>query len=111
MEAGTSIKNVTSSVALEIAGFVKFTFIGYFTIGLSLGVLPVFIHNRLGYSAMIAGVVISLQYLSTFLFRGYAGSIIDKKGPKPAVLSGMTGFAISGLFLCIAFLLKEHREL
>jgi MFS family permease len=60
---------------------------------------------------MIAGVVISLQYLSTFLFRGYAGGIIDKKGPKPAVLFGMTGFAISGLFLCIAFLLKEHREL
>jgi MFS family permease len=111
MEAGSSVKSATSSVALEIAGFVKFTFIGYFTIGLSLGVLPIFIHNQLGYSAMIAGVVISLQYLSTFLFRGYAGGIIDKKGPKPAVLSGMTGFAISGFFLCIAFLLKEHREL
>lgn len=84
---------------------------GYFTIGLSLGVLPVFIHNQLGYSAMVAGVVISLQYLSTFLFRGYAGNIIDKKGPKPAVITGMMGFALSGLFLCAAFLLKEHREI
>ncbi|UOE46309.1 MFS transporter [Mucilaginibacter sp. SMC90] len=111
MEAGSSIKSAASSIALEIAGFVKFTFIGYFTIGLSLGVLPVFIHNQLGYSAMIAGVVISLQYLSTFLFRGYAGNIIDKKGPKPAVLSGMTGFAISGLVLCLAFLFKEHHDL
>lgn len=111
MEAGSSIKSRTSSIALEIAGFVKFTFIGYFTIGLSLGVLPVFIHNQLGYNAMVAGVVISLQYLSTFLFRGYAGNIIDKKGPKTAVLSGMTGFAISGLFLFVAFLLKDHREL
>jgi len=84
---------------------------GYFTIGLSLGVLPVFIHNQLGFSAMIAGIVISLQYLSTFLFRGYAGSIIDKKGPKTAVLSGLTGFAISGLFLCVAFLFKGQHEL
>ncbi|QEM10312.1 MFS transporter [Mucilaginibacter rubeus] len=111
MEAGSSIKNRTSSIALEIAGFVKFTFIGYFTIGLSLGVLPVFIHNQFGYNAMMAGVVISLQYLSTFLFRGYAGNIIDKKGPKTAVLSGTAGFAISGLFLFVAFLFKDHREL
>ncbi|WP_121811881.1 MFS transporter [Mucilaginibacter kameinonensis] len=111
MEAGSSIKSRTSSIALEIAGFVKFTFIGYFTIGLSLGVLPVFIHNQLGYNAMMAGVVISLQYLSTFLFRGYAGNIIDKKGPKTAVLSGTAGFAISGLFLFVAFLFKDHREL
>lgn len=111
MEAGSSIKSRTSSIALEIAGFVKFTFIGYFTIGLSLGVLPVFIHNQLGYNAMVAGVVISLQYLSTFLFRGYAGNIIDKKGPKTAVLSGTAGFAVSGLFLFVAFLFKDHREL
>jgi MFS family permease len=111
MEAGSSIKSTSPGVVLTIAGFVKFTFMGYFTIGLSLGVLPVFIHNQLGYSAMIAGVVISLQYLSTFLFRGYAGNIIDKKGPKPAVITGMIGFAVSGLFLCLAFLLKEHREI
>lgn len=111
MEVGSSIKSETSSIALEIAGFVKFTFIGYVSIGLSLGVLPVFIHNQLGYNAMITGIVISLQYLSTFLFRGYAGNIIDKKGPKTAVLSGTVGFAISGLFLCIAFLFKEHHEL
>ncbi|MFC0517915.1 MFS transporter [Mucilaginibacter angelicae] len=111
MEAGSSIKSTSSSVVLTIAGFVKFTFMGYFTIGLSLGVLPVFIHNQLGYSAMVAGVVISLQYLSTFLFRGYAGNIIDKKGPKPAVITGMIGFTLSGLFLCAAFLLKEHREI
>ncbi len=60
---------------------------------------------------MVAGVVISLQYLSTFLFRGYAGNIIDKKGPKTALLSGTTGFAISGLLLFVAFLFKDHREL
>lgn len=53
---------------------------GYFTIGLSLGVLPVFIHNQLGYSAVIAGVVISLQYLSTFLFRDTPEILSIKKG-------------------------------
>lgn len=95
-----------SKVRLTIASFVTFTFIGYFTIGLALGVLPVFIHQQLGYSTMIAGVVISLQYVTTFLLRGYAGNIVDKKGPKPAVLLGMTGFAISGILLFAAYTLR-----
>jgi MFS family permease len=111
MEADTGIKSTAPNINLSIISYVKFTFIGYFTIGLSLGVLPVFIHNQLGYSAMVAGVVISLQYLSTFLFRGFSGKIIDRRGPKPAVLISMIGFAISGLFLLVALSLKEHREI
>lgn len=97
----------SSKVRLTIAGFVTFTFIGYFTIGLALGVLPVFIHQRLGFSTMIAGVVISLQYVTTFLLRGYAGNIVDKKGPKPAVLLGMAGFSLSGILLLAAYLLRD----
>jgi MFS family permease len=102
MQTGT-----IAEVRLTIAGFVIFTFLGYFTIGLALAVLPIFIHQQLGYSTMVAGVVISLQYVTTFLMRGYAGNIVDKKGPKPAVLLGMIGFAISGVLLVTAYLLRE----
>jgi MFS family permease len=97
----------SSKVGLTITGFVAFTFIGYFTIGLALAVLPIFIHQQLGYSAMVAGIVISLQYVTTFILRGYAGSIVDKRGPKPAVLLGMIGFALSGVLLVIAYFLRE----
>ncbi|SFW39427.1 MFS transporter [Chitinophaga sancti] len=100
--AGVSL----SKVRTTIAEFVAFTFIGYFTIGLALAVLPYFIYHDLGFSTMTAGVVISLQYITTFLFRGYAGGIVDKKGPKPAVLMGMIGFAVSGALLVIAYLCK-----
>jgi MFS family permease len=95
-----------TSISLTIASFVSFTFIGYFTIGLSLAVLPIFIHQVLGYNTMIAGVVISIQYITTFLMRGYAGSIVDKRGPKPAVIIGMVGFAMSGILLFVAYLLR-----
>lgn len=107
MQAETPDITSSSKVRLTIAGFVTFTFIGYFTIGLALGVLPVFIHQQLGFSTMIAGIVISLQYVTTFLLRGYAGNLVDKKGPKPAVLMGMIGFSISGLLLFTAYLLKD----
>lgn len=96
-----------SQIRMTIAGYVAFSFIGYFTIGLSLAVLPIFIHQGLGYSTVIAGVVISIQYITTFLSRGYAGSIVDKRGPKPAVVLGMTGFAVSGVFLFAAYFFKD----
>ena len=107
MQTDTITDPSSSKIRLTITGFVTFTFFGYFTIGLALAVLPVFIHQQLGYSAMVAGVVISLQYVTTFLFRGYAGNIVDKKGPKPAVLLGMIGFAISGILLVASYMLRS----
>jgi MFS family permease len=107
MQANTIPGAASSGIRLTITKFVTFTFLGYFTIGLSLAVLPVFITQQLSYSPMIAGIVISLQYVTTFLFRGYAGSIVDKRGPKPAVLIGMGGFALSGILLFAAYYLRE----
>jgi len=107
MQAETIADPSLSKVGLKIAGFVTFTFIGYFTIGLALGILPIFIHHQLGYSTLIAGIVISVQYVTTFLLRGYAGNIVDKKGPKPAVLLSMIGFTLSGILLFTAYMLKD----
>ena len=87
----------------SIISYVFFTFIGYFIIGLSLSVLPVFISKGLGFSMLVAGIVISLQYVMTFLMRAYSGKIIDSKGPKPAVLVSMLGFAFTGLVLIMAY--------
>lgn len=87
----------------SIISYVFFTFIGYFIIGLSLSVLPIFISKGLGFSMLVAGIVISLQYVMTFLMRAYSGKIIDSKGPKPAVLISMLGFAFTGLVLMMAY--------
>ena len=56
---------MTSSVSntqlnLRIISIVVFTCICYLSIGLPLAVLPGYIHYQLGYSTLIAGVVISL---------------------------------------------------
>lgn len=107
MQAELDAPASLAKIRLTIVGFVSFTFFGYFTIGLALAILPVFIHQQLGYSAMVAGVIISLQYVTTFLFRGYAGNIVDKRGPKPAVILGMMGFIASGVLLFIAYLFRE----
>jgi len=92
----------------KILGYVSLTFLGYLTIGLSLATLPIFIHQTLGFNTIIAGLVISVQYIATFLLRGYAGKIVDTKGPKISVLRSMLFFALSGLLLLLVFLFKSQ---
>ncbi len=92
----------------KILGYVSLTFLGYFTIGLSLATLPIFIHQILGFNTIIAGLVISVQYIATFLLRGYAGKIVDTKGPKVSVLRSMLFFALSGIFLLLVFLFRSQ---
>lgn len=87
------------SIDFKIISYVIFSFIGYFLIGLPLAIIPIFITKNLGFSELIAGIVISLQYITTFLMRGFAGKIVDTKGPKPAVLISMAFFAICGVLL------------
>lgn len=92
-----------NKISLALIGYVILTFLGYTIIGLPLAILPIFISKTLGFNAIIAGLVISLQYLTTFIMRGYAGVIVDKKGPKPAVLTSMTCFLLSGVLLWITY--------
>ncbi|MGB7264174.1 MAG: MFS transporter [Terracidiphilus sp.] len=83
----------------HIAGYVYFTFICYVSIGLPLAVLPPFVHLRMGYSAVLAGLAISIQYIATLMSRPWAGRISDHMGAKVSVLWGMACCTASGAFL------------
>jgi MFS family permease len=93
-----------SGVLLSILSTVAFTFIAYLTIGLSLAVLPGFVHNNLGLSAMLAGLAISVQYVATLVSRPNVGRMADAKGPKRTVMTGLTLCAISGALLLLGAL-------
>ncbi len=100
------VVNQPKNVNILMLTYVGFTFLGYFIIGLSLSVLPVFISKSLDFSLVIAGLVISLQYVATFFLRAYSGKIIDGRGPKPAVLFSMLSFSLTGIFLILAYYFK-----
>lgn len=93
-----------SGVLLSILGTVAFTFVAYLTIGLSLAVLPGFVHTNLGFGAMLAGLAISMQYVATLVSRPHAGRMADAKGPKRTVMTGLAMCAASGVLLLIAAL-------
>lgn len=89
---------------LRIISTVIFNFASYLTIGLPLAVLPGYVHDVMGYSAFWAGLVISLQYLSTLLSRPHAGRYADLWGPKKVVVVGLCGCFLSGVFYALAAL-------
>lgn len=91
----------SSGVLPSILSTVAFTFAAYLTIGLSLAVLPGFVHGELGFGAMLAGLAISMQYVATLVSRPHAGRMADTLGPKRTVLTGLTMCAASGALLLL----------
>ena len=92
----------------QILSYTYFTLICYLSIGLPLAILPAYVHLRMGYSAALAGSVISIQYIATFLSRPWAGRISDNAGAKVSVQWGMSACLASGALLLFAALL--HRS-
>ena len=86
----------------HILGFVYFTFVVYLSIGLPLAVLPPYVHLRMGYSAALAGLVISIQYIATLVSRPWAGRISDRAGAKVSVIWGMAACSLSGAVMMAA---------
>ncbi|HXR40004.1 MAG TPA: MFS transporter [Terracidiphilus sp.] len=95
----------------SILGYVYFTFICYLSIGLPLAVLPAFVHLRMGLHAALAGLVISIQYIATFVSRPWAGRTSDHAGAKISVLWGMAACTLSGLLLLVAVALHFSPSL
>jgi MFS family permease len=98
----TNVPNTGAGSTWRIISFVYFTFICYMSIGLPLAVLPPFVHLKMGYSAWLAGLVISIQYVATLVSRPWAGRISDSLGAKVSVIWGMSFCTLSGVLLVLA---------
>ncbi|GLS18314.1 UPF0226 protein [Labrys miyagiensis] len=83
----------------QIIATVFITFVGFLSIGLPLAVLPTYVHITLGYSTVMAGFAISIQYIATVLTRARVGQIADTRGPKPTVIWGLQAAFGSGALL------------
>lgn len=99
----------TSSMAitLQIVSIVFYTFVAFLCIGLPIAVLPGYVHEQLGFSAVIAGLTIGSQYLATLLSRPMAGRMSDNIGTKRAIVYGLLGIVLSGVLTLLSTLLQN----
>jgi MFS family permease len=90
------------NVTVKIAITASLSFLIYLVIGMQLAVMPVFAHVTLGFSPLMAGIVVSMQYVATLLSRPRSGIMSDTTGAKRTVVIGLWACIISGALLVAA---------
>jgi MFS family permease len=76
--------------------------IAFLIIGLALPVLPLHVHQGLGFGAFIVGVVTGSQFDASLLSRVWAGYYADRRGPKCAVIIGLLTAVTAGVLYILS---------
>jgi MFS family permease len=76
--------------------------VAFLIIGLALPVLPLHVHQGLGFGAFIVGLVTGSQFGASLLSRVSAGHYADRRGPKRAVVLGLLTAIVAGLLYVVS---------
>jgi MFS family permease len=79
--------------------------IAFLVIGLALPVLPLHVHQGLGLSVFVVGLVTGSQFAASLISRVWSGHYADSRGAKRAVIAGLLTAVLAGLlyFLSLRF--------
>jgi MFS family permease len=76
-------------------------FVAFLVIGVAMPVLPLYVHDGLGFGTFVVGLVAGSQFAASLISRPWAGHYSDGRGAKRAVFAGLLAASASGLiYLC-----------
>lgn len=85
-----------TSVIKTLLPIIGVVFVAYLIIGLAMSVLPLHVHEGLGFSTFMVGLVAGSQFAAALFSRPWAGFFADKQGAKRAVVFGLIVAVVSG---------------
>src|SRR5690349_3764291 len=93
------------SVNSALLPIMSVVFIGFLIIGMALPVLPLHVHQSLGLSMFVVGLITGIQFVAALISRVWSGHYADSRGAKSAVLAGLLAAVAGGLLLpCVTSL-------
>jgi len=93
---------IRSSVSSALLPIMSVVFIGFLIIGMALPVLPLHVHQTLGLSTFVVGLVTGIQFIAALISRIWAGHFADSRGAKRAVLAGLLSAVAGGLLYIVS---------
>jgi MFS family permease len=91
-----------TATLLPIMGVV---FVAFLVVGVAIPVLPLHVHNGLGFGTFVVGLVAGSQFAASLISRPWAGHFSDSRGAKRGVVVGLLAATASGMLylLSLAF--------
>jgi len=101
-----SVRDSLPSIVSALAPLMAAVLIGFLVIGAALPVLPLHVRDGLGFGPVMVGIVAGCQFAAALIARIWAGQTADTRGSKWAVMVGLLGAALAGVFylLSLSFL-------
>jgi MFS family permease len=97
--AAAAKKSEGAALLLPIMGVV---FVAFLVIGIAMPVLPLHVHDGLGQSTFVVGLVAGSQFAASLISRPMAGHYSDTRNAKRAVIVGLLAAAASGLLYLLS---------
>ncbi|MFL6799673.1 MAG: arabinose transporter [Xanthobacteraceae bacterium] len=97
--AATQSYKPSITALLPVMGVVLIAFL---VIGLALPVLPLHVHQNLGLSTFVVGLVTGSQFAASLISRVWSGHYADTRGAKRAVVLGLLMAAAAGLLYLLS---------
>lgn len=76
--------------------------VAFLVIGIALPVLPLHVHDGLGYGPFMVGLVTGCQFAASLVARFWSGGMSDARGPKRAVIVGLAAAAAEGALYLVS---------
>src|SRR6266568_5881496 len=91
-----------SDVAMALLPLMVVVLVVFLITGFAIPVLPLHVHQGLGFGTFVVGLVTGSQFAASVISRVWAGRQADTRGAKQAVIAGLLASAAAGLLYLVS---------
>src|SRR2546426_622523 len=105
------IQRTAEGAVADLLPIMGVVFIAFLIIGLAMPVLPLHVHQGLGLSTFVVGLVAGSQFAASLVSRVWAGRHADSRGAKHAVVIGLLVAAAAGFLYLLSLRFVSEPEI